>query len=140
MNIKSVQRKFSRKFENMDSYEKTRFYVISGIVLLSVLLAAALIFVFYLRYLNVVVGVDTAGLLGNPVVFVNNMSDSPIKNVSIEMDGKYTATVAEIKPKQSVVIYFTSFKPLPPGGYKPLEIKVKSGFGVKTKSLPPVSQ
>ena len=140
MNIKSVQRKFSRKFENMDSYEKTRFYVISGIVLLSVLLAAALIFVFYLRYLNVVVGVDTAGLLGNPVVFVNNMSNSPIKKVSIEMDGKYTATVAEIKPKQSVVIYFTSFKPLPPGGYKPLEIKVKSGFGVKTKSLSPVSQ
>ena len=140
MNIKSVQRKFSRKFENMDSYEKTRFYVISGIALLSVLLAAALIIVFYLRYLNVVVGVDTAGLLGNPVVFVNNMSNSALKNVSIEMDGKYTANVTEIKPKQSVVIYFTSFKPSPPWGYKPLEIKVKSGFGVKTKSFPPSSQ
>lgn len=140
MNIKSVQRKLGRKFENMDSYEKTRFYVISGIVLLAVLLAAALMLVFYLRYLNVVIGVDTAGLLGRPVVFVNNMSDATIKNVSIEMDGKYTATVAWIKPKQSVVIYFTSFKPLPPAGYKPHEIKVKSGFGVKTKSLPPVSQ
>ena len=140
MSIKSVQRKLGRKFENMDSYEKTRLYVISSIVLLSVLLAAVLILVFYLRYLNVVIGVDTAGLLGKPVVFVNNMSDTAINNVSIEMDGKYTAAVSRINPKQSVVIYFTSFKPLPPSGFKPREIEVKSGFGVRTKSLPSVSQ
>ena len=140
MSITSVQRKLSRKFENMDSYEKTRFYVIGSIVLLAVLLAAVLILVFYLRYLNVIIGVDTAGLLGKPVVFVDNMSQTAINNVFIEMDGKYKAAVARINPKQSVVIYFTSFKPAPPAGYKPHEIEVKSGFGVRTKSLPSVSQ
>jgi hypothetical protein len=135
-----MYKRFYRKYEDMDSYEKARLYAVGGIGILTVVLVIGLMTLFYLRYLNVVIGVDTAGLLGKPVVFVNNMSASTLKDVSIEMDNKYTATLDKIEPKQSVVIYFTSFKPLPPQGYKPLEIKVKSGFGVKTKSLPPVSK
>jgi hypothetical protein len=124
----------------MDSYEKARFYVITGLTIFTVLLAIGLIILFYLRYLNVIIGVDTTGLLGKPAVFINNMSVSAIKDVSVEMDDKYTAHIDKIKPKQSLVIYFTSFTPLPPANYKPLKITVKSGFGVKTKSFSPVSQ
>ncbi len=124
----------------MDSYEKARLYAIGGIGVLTVVLIIGLMTLFYLRYLNVGIGVDTAGLLGKPAVFINNMSGSSIKDVSVEMDGTYTATVDVIKPKQFAVVYFTSFKPLPPENYMPLKITVKSGFGVKTKSLPPVSK
>ncbi len=140
MNIKPVYRKFSRKFENMDSYERARFYVISAISFLAIVLVVGLVILFYMRYLNVIIGVDTTGLLGNPAVFINNMSNSSIKDVSVEMDEKYISHIDKIKPKQSIVVYFTSFTPLPPANYKPLKITVKSGFGIKTKSFPSVSQ
>ncbi len=135
MDVKAVYRRFFRKYETMDAYEKMRFYVISGIGAAGVLLMIGLLLFFYLRYLNVIIGVDTTGLLGNPAVFIKNMSSGTIKDVSVTMDTTYTAHVDTIKPKESVVIYFISFRPLPPAGFKPREITVRSGFGVETKSF-----
>jgi hypothetical protein len=120
--------------------KKTKFYVITGISIVIGLLVVGLMILFYLRYLNVVIGVDTTGLLGNPAVYINNMSSSPIKDVSVEMDDRYVAKVDKIKSKQSVVVYFTSFVPQPPENYRPLKITVKSGFGVTTKYFPPISR
>ncbi len=135
MDSKTLYRRFSRKYEAMDDYEKTRFFVISGISAFAVLLIIGLMLFFYLRYLNVVIGVDTTGLLGKPAVFVKNMSSNALNSVSVSMDGTYTAQVKEIRPQQSIVVYFTSFVPLPPAGFRPHKIAVRSGMGIRTKSF-----
>lgn len=138
MNLRIAYNKFQRKFEDMDHYEKIRFYTVVSISLLALFILIGLTAIIYFRNLDVVIGVDTTGLLGNPAVFVNNMSNHTLKNVYVEMDGKYVAKAGSIKPKQSIVLYFTSFSPIPKAEYRPLKVTVKSGFGIKTKSIPPI--
>ncbi|MCL4558141.1 MAG: hypothetical protein M1491_05855 [Deltaproteobacteria bacterium] len=137
MDLKSSYRHFRRRFEEMDDYERTRLYTITGIIALACILAIVLAVFISLRRLDVVIGVDTTGLLGRPAVFINNTSSSSLKHVSIEMDGMYTAEVDMIRPRLSVVVYFTTFKPIPPQNYRPREITVRSGLRVMTKSIPP---
>jgi hypothetical protein len=140
MNMETIFRRFKRRIEDMDSYEKTRFYTIIGMSLFAIIFIIGLIVFVSLRNLDVVIGVDTTGLLGKPAVFINNTSNSTLRNVYVEMDDKYTAKADKIKPRQSVVLYFTSFTPLPPPNYRPLKVKVKSGLGVKVKNIPRVSK
>ncbi|MGB9736643.1 MAG: hypothetical protein ACP5JP_09710 [bacterium] len=140
MDFETAYKRLQRRFEDMDHYERVRFYTIVGIALLTLIIVAGLIIIVYLRSLDVVIGVDTTGLLGNPAVFVNNMSNHTLKDVYVEMDGKYIAKADSIKPKHSIVLYFTAFSPVPPAGYRPLKVTVKSGLGVMTKSIPPVGK
>ncbi len=140
VNIKTIYRRFQRRIDEMDDYERTRLYTITGISTLAFLILAGLIIFFSLRRMDVVVGVDTTGLLGKPAVFVNNMSSSPLKHVSVEMDGVYKAMVDKIRSRQSVVVYFTMFKPMPPQNYRPEKVTVKSGMEVMTKSISALTQ
>lgn len=140
LNFKTTYRHFRRRLDDMDTYEKTRFYAITGIGVFALLIIAGLIVLFSFRHLGVVISVDTAGLLGKPAVFVNNTSSSTIKHVYVEMDEKYTTVINKIKPGQSVVLYFVTFNPTPPKNYRPKKITVKSGIGIATESLPVVSR
>ncbi len=135
MNIKTMYRRFTRRFEDMDDYERMRVYTITGICAFTFIVIVGLTALFYLRYLDVVISVDTAGLLGKSAVFVDNTSSSSLRHVYVSMDGTYTTEVNEIKPKQSIVVYFTSFKPQPQQNYMPKKVTVRSGFAVKTKSI-----
>ncbi len=140
MDVKKIYRRFGRKFEDMDDYEKMRLYTVTGIITFALLIFVGLIGFFYLRHIGVDIDVDTAGLLGKPAVFLNNITDAPLRGVSIEMDGIYTARVDQIPPKQSAVVYFTMFKPIPPQDYRPKDVTIKSGMKSMTKNVAPLSR
>ncbi|MCL4479825.1 MAG: hypothetical protein M1381_12165 [Deltaproteobacteria bacterium] len=137
MDTKKIYRRLSRRIENMNSYEKTRLFAIIGMSIFITLILIGLIVFFSLRNLNVIIGVDTTGLLGNPSVLINNQSSSTIKNVKVIMDNQYESSIKSIKPKASAVVYFNTFTPLPPNNYMPKQIMIKSGIGVAKKSISP---
>ncbi len=137
MNVKHVYRRLDSRFERMDPDKQKKLLIMSAIGASAVLVVIALVVIFSLRHLNVIVGVDTAGLLGRPAVLLRNMSSSELDDVYIKMDDRYTTEVKEVDPRKSIVVYFSSFRPLPPAGYRPSKVSVTSGFAEINKSIPP---
>ncbi len=138
--IRSQYRHFRRRLEEMDDYERTRFFTVTGIAALACIVFVVLVVFVSLSNMQVVIGVDTTGLLGRPAVFINNRSAYTLKRVSVVMDGTYRARVDKIRPKLSVVVYFTVFRPVPPKNYRPREVTVRSGLRSMTKHISPVSR